>query len=84
MISGRKTTGRPKKLNYRSGRDKKLCIRLSDRDLRMLNKVSEFFGMTKTDFLIERIWYGVKEMERISRLNSERRYDAEKRQKDYD
>jgi len=50
--SGKPTTGRPHSGSYREGRDKKLCIRVSDDDIFMLNKVCESLGMTKSDFII--------------------------------
>lgn len=53
--SGKPTTGRPAKGNYREGRDKKLCIRISYHDLKRLDFICEYYGITKTDFIISAI-----------------------------
>lgn len=52
---GRATTGRPKKGDQREGRGRKLCIRISDSDLKKLEKVCSEYGISKTDFLISAI-----------------------------
>ena len=65
--SGKARTGRPKLGDERSGRDMKLCIRISKRDLRILERVCSFYGITKTDYIIQMIRSGegmVKEIER--------------------
>lgn len=65
--SGKPTTGRPKRGNYREGRDKKICIRVSEEDIFMLNRICDSFGMTKGDFIISSIrdaFYRVGEMKR--------------------
>ncbi len=53
--SGRPTTGRPKNGSGRAGRNKKLCIRVSESDLRMLEAVSKYYYISKTDFIISAI-----------------------------
>ena len=55
---GRPTTGRPKKFSYREGRKKTLCIRLSEDDLALLDRLSSFYGVTKTDYIIMKIRSG--------------------------
>lgn len=72
MITGKKTTGRPKKFNYRSGRDHKICIRVSEIDIRKLEKLCEFYGVTKTDFLISQIENAYYRMERTEMANGEK------------
>lgn len=52
---GKPTTGRPKKYDVRSGRDHKICIRVSSVDIRRLEKLCEYYGMTKTDIIIQAI-----------------------------
>lgn len=55
MIPEKPTTGRPKKHSNRSGRDRKICIRVSDIDIRKLEKLCVFYDTTKTDFIIAMI-----------------------------
>ena len=50
--SGKPKTGRAKKYTERSNREKQLCIRISETDLKMLNRICKKYGVTKTDFLI--------------------------------
>jgi hypothetical protein len=60
------TTGRPKKMSYRSGRNKKLCIRVSDDDLKRLEYVAHFYNKSKSDIIlleIERSYYEAKKLE---------------------
>lgn len=57
--SGKPATGRPKKGSERSGRNCKLCIRLSDEDLKDLEFVCNSFGITKTDYILTMIRKGV-------------------------
>lgn len=52
-------TGRPKKGSNRSGRNRKLCIRLSDDDLKKLNFICNRLDITKTDFIVQMIHKGV-------------------------
>lgn len=52
---GKPTTGRPGRGNYREGRNKKICIRVSEEDIFMLNRVCNSLGMTKSDFIISSI-----------------------------
>ena len=52
VISGRPTTGRPKKGNYREGRNKHLCIRIDTTSLKKLERVASSLGMTKSDFIL--------------------------------
>ena len=52
VISGRPTTGRPKKGNYREGRNKQLCIRIDTTSLKKLERVASSLGMTKSDFIL--------------------------------
>ena len=57
--AGLPKTGRPKKLSEREGRDRQLCIRISNRDLRKLNDICSHMAVTKTDFLtmcIQETW----------------------------
>lgn len=60
--SGRPRTGRPKRGSYREGRDRKICIRIGEEDLKRLEKVSGYFQMTKSDYLIMCIREGFGEM----------------------
>ena len=53
--SGRARTGRPKHGSPREGRSKKLCIRVSESDLRMLEAVANYYYISKTDFIISAI-----------------------------
>lgn len=53
--NGKPKTGRPESGSYREGRDRKLCIRLSDSDLAKLTDICRFFGITKSDFVIKAI-----------------------------
>jgi len=62
--SGRPKTGRPKDGSYRQGRNKKLCIRLSDGDLRKLEEVCNYYYISKSDFLIDAITSAFKEVKR--------------------
>ena len=55
MIPERPTTGRPKKFSNRSGRDHKICIRISSSDIRKLEMLCEYYGCTKTYFIISLI-----------------------------
>lgn len=64
-ISGRPTTGRPKKASYREGRNRQLNIRLSERDLKNLDKLASFYGVTRTDYILWSIDNGLKEMREI-------------------
>ena len=50
--SGKPRTGRPKRGSYREGRGRKLCIRVSDEDLKLLKFVCDIYGITKSDFVI--------------------------------
>lgn len=45
------STGRPKKGSYREGRNRKLCIRISDRDLNRLKYLCDIYGVTMSDFI---------------------------------
>jgi len=56
--SGKPKTGRPKKGDYREGRDKKLCIRVSKDDLNMLERICETYQITKSDYIIMAIKEG--------------------------
>lgn len=60
IISGRVKTGRPKSGSYREGRGRKLCIRISEEDLKKLGKVCEYFQMSKSDYVIMSIREGFK------------------------
>lgn len=53
--SGRARTGRPKHGSPREGRSKKLCIRVKEGDLRMLETVAKYYDISKTDFIISAI-----------------------------
>lgn len=53
MPPGKPTTGRAKKGSFRSGRSKKLCIRISEEDLHILGRLAQNYGLTKSDFVIE-------------------------------
>ena len=66
-IHGRPTTGRPKKGDSREGRTKQLSIRLSDSDLRDLNRLASFYGVTKTDYILMMIEEGMKDMRKYER-----------------
>lgn len=57
--SGKPTTGRPKKGSERSNRNRKLCIRISDEDLKCLEYVCKKLDITKTDYIILMIRNGV-------------------------
>lgn len=57
--SGRPKTGRPELGSHREGRNRKLCIRISDDDLQRLNYICETFGITKSDYIIGAIRNGV-------------------------
>lgn len=50
--SGRPTTGRPKRGSHREGRDHKLCIRISDKDLKKLETICSTYYISKSDLLI--------------------------------
>lgn len=50
--SGKPKTGRPRRFSDREGRSKKLCIRISEGDLKLVEKGAKMYGMTKTDFVI--------------------------------
>ena len=52
---GKPRTGRPKKGSYREGRNRKLCIRTDDETIKKLNFVCNYYGITKSDFIIEAI-----------------------------
>ena len=69
IVSGRPTTGRPKKFSYREGRNRGLYIRLSESDMRKLEALCKFFGMTKTDYILMQIDLGIDSMRRISEQN---------------
>ena len=60
--SGKPKSGRPKRGSYREGRGRKLCIRISDEDLRKLDKICERYQITKSDFIIMSIKEGFREM----------------------
>ena len=75
IIVGRPKTGRPEKDSYRGGRSKKLCIRISDKDLRHLEMISDFYGMSKTDFVISKI---DEEIRYISKVRAGRVGDERK------
>ena len=60
--SGKPTTGRPKKGNYREGRDKKLCIRISSQDLKRLDFLCKQYDITKSDFVINAIRENVRKV----------------------
>jgi len=53
--NGKARTGRAKRGSYRQGRNKKLCIRLSEFDLAKLNRLCDYYGMTKADIIINAI-----------------------------
>ena len=53
--SGRARTGRPRQGSPREGRSKKLCIRVREGDLRMLEAVAKYYDISKTDFIISAI-----------------------------
>lgn len=53
--SGKPKTGRPKDGDCRSGRNRRLCIRLSDSDLKKLTDICDFYQVSKTDFIIDSI-----------------------------
>lgn len=53
--SGKPKTGRPRLGSYRNGRNKKLCIRISESDLSKLDKICRAFAITKSDFVIKAI-----------------------------
>lgn len=63
-LEGRPATGRAKTLSYRQGRSKKLCIRVSERDLKRLELLTNFYGMTKTDYILSCIEDGFVAMRR--------------------
>ena len=65
--SGRAKTGRPKKASYRENRTCQLNIRLSEDDMRHLSTLADFYGMTKTDYILMKIDEGLIEMKRIKR-----------------
>lgn len=69
MILPRPTTGRPKSGDKREGRNKKLCIRISEIDLKRLAKLSKFYGLTKTDCIIMLINDGIYEMSKLTNLS---------------
>lgn len=52
IITGKPTTGRPKKGTYREGRNRKLCIRIDPSSLKKLDRIAKSFGMTKSDFIL--------------------------------
>jgi len=72
LLPGKRTTGRPKKFDDRSGRDRKICIRISERDIRKLERLREYYGLTKTDFLISQIENAYYRMERMEMANGEK------------
>ena len=57
--SGKPKTGRPETGSPREGRNRKLCIRISDDDLKLLNHICDTFGITKSDYIILSIRNGV-------------------------
>ena len=69
MIPKKRTTGRPKKSSYREGRKRSLCIRLSDQDLKKLEFITDYYGISKTDFLIMKIDDEVHDISRRERTN---------------
>lgn len=74
MQPGKRTTGRPKKFDDRSGRNRKICIRVSEFDIRKLDLLCEFYGLTKTDFIISQIenaYYRMRRMEKEHGKNQE-------------
>ncbi len=64
IFGGRPTTGRPALGSDRAGRNKVLSIRISEADLKRLKRVSAFFGLTQTDYIISMIREGEEEMKR--------------------
>ena len=60
--AGKPRTGRPEKGSYREGRDKKLCVRVSDSDINMLNRICEAYQITKSDFIIMSIKEGFSKL----------------------
>ena len=66
--SNKPTTGRPKKGNYREGRERKLCIRISVEDLKKLNYICKHYQITKSDFIIDAIKSGFKEVKELWEL----------------
>lgn len=63
IVKGKPATGRPKSGSYREGRDRKLCIRISEEDIRRLEKLCGYFQMTKSDYVIMSIREGFKEVD---------------------
>ena len=51
----RQKTGRPKKGSYREGRCRKMCVRMSEIDIRKLNYICSYYGITKSDFVASSI-----------------------------
>jgi len=66
-IFGGPKTGRPKKASYREGRTRQLNIRLSDEDLYHLEKLADFYGVTKTDYILMKIDEGLLEMRKLEK-----------------
>lgn len=64
------TTGRPKSDSYRRDRNKKLCIRISEEDLKLLQKIADFYDISKTDFIIMKI---DEEIDTIKNIERKRR-----------
>lgn len=64
--AGKPKTGRPKKGNYREGRDRKLCIRLTTKDLKRLETVCKIYYISKSDFIIGAIADAFKEVRRMN------------------
>lgn len=61
---GRPTTGRPKKASYREGRKRQINIRLSDDDIRHLDKLALYYGLTRTDLILYLVEENLKEIRR--------------------
>lgn len=75
-ISGRPTTGRPKKSSYREGRDSGLYIRISGEMKEKLKRLCSYYGMTKTDFILWQIDICFNEMRRKEVCDGEKKRKA--------